>query len=629
MSYIVLDFETYYDKDYSLRKMTPPEYILDPRFEVMGCAVIDPQLGTGTDAVWFDADGFADYAVRLMEEQLHTRKLVIISHNALFDMCLLAWRYGIVPDLMVDTMGMARALIFGYTGKVSLDATAQFLGLEAKGTTIKNVSGMRTADIKAAGLWQDYMDYAKHDAELCRDAFEKMKPHFPRQEFAVMDMVIRCAVEPRFQLDQDKLALHYNNVVNAKEQLLNKCGLEDRTALMSNDKFAEVLRSMGVDPPMKTSLTTGNMIYAFAKSDPAMAELEEHPSPEVQALVAARLGYKSTLEETRTQRLLSISRLNWPSGERWMPMPLRYSGAHTHRLSGDWKLNQQNLPRNSVLRDALCAPDGHTVVTCDAAQIEARIVAWLAGQDDLTQAFREKRDVYSEFAETVFKQPVSKDTPKERFVGKTSILGLGYGMGAPKFTGTIRTQSRLQLGEEIPMTLEEGTEVVLAYRQKYPSIPRAWQILGNMLPEMLNEKANFKFGPCRVQHEAILLPNGLRLFYPELAQEEGKDGERPQWVCKYAKRPKRLFGGKLYENIVQALARIILFDAALEMAKRYPAIKLAHQVHDELIYIVPSAIMDEFKGSLHEVMSTPRGWYKDLPLAAEAAAGPNYGEAKS
>lgn len=416
MSYVVVDFESYYSTEYSLRRMTPVEYILDPRFECIGAAVCE---GDNGPAQWLDAPQLPAY----FQSKRH---LPFISHNALFDMCVLAWRFGVRPPLMVDTMSMARATIAAYTTGVSLAKTAAHLGLGAKGNAIVNAQGLTGAMLRSNPyLWPRYVEYAVNDAELCRGIWQALRGGFPRSELVVMDLVIRMASEPSFVLDPHVLAEHAATVAAEKQALLDRCGLADRSSLMSNEKFAQALEALGVAPPTKISKTTGETTYAFAKTDQAMTDLEEHDDPQVQALASARLGLKSTLEETRTARFQQIANLDWQGQARplSMPLPLRYSGAHTHRLSGDWGLNVQNLPRGGRLRQALKAPDGYKVVAGDASQIEARINAVVCGQEDLVQDFRNGVDVYSKFAsEEVYHRPIDKKSdPAGRFVGKTCL----------------------------------------------------------------------------------------------------------------------------------------------------------------------------------------------------------------
>jgi DNA polymerase len=627
MRTIVLDYETYYDKEYSLKKMTPVEYVLDPRFETIMCAVRESWPSNKSTYV---VDG-PDFGHWLKDAKLDTA--AVVSHNALFDMCILAWRYGTLPRLIVDTLGVSRAVLGHRLRSLSLSSVATHLGLGVKGTTVHNVIGMNREAIKAAGLWDSYCTYSAGDADLCEGIYGKLVRSglFPISELAIADMVMRCAIQPQFKLDQNALALHLNNVRQEKENLLARVSAS-KDDLMSNDKFAALLRAAGLDdPPTKVSPVTGKVGYAFAKTDKAFIELEDHPNPDVQALVAARAGHKSTLEESRTERLLNISRLTWPGNEQsWMPIPLRYAGAHTHRLSGDWKLNMQNLPRGtkdkpSMLRRALIAPPNHQIMTIDAAQIEARVTAWICRQLDLVSAFENGEDVYSSFASDIFGYPVNKhEHPAERFMGKTGILGLGFQVGAPKFQNTVEVQSVLQIGRKIDMSLEEAVRVVNMYRTKYSAISSTWRSLQNEgIPMLASGVGSFTLGPCVFEKNAVLLPSGLRLNYHNLRQEDGERG--PQWVFDYGGVPKKLYGGKLLENIVQALARIITMDAALRIQKK---LRLGAQVHDELVYAVANERVEEVREFLLSEVRRRPVWAPDLPLNAEVGVGNSYGEAK-
>lgn len=613
MKQIVLDFETYYDGEYSLRKMTPVEYIQDPRFEVIGCAVKE---GEG-EAFWLTHEELVEYLKRLPE------KVIVLSHNALFDMCILAWRYDYVPHLMIDTLGMARAWLGHKLRSLSLSSVATYLGIGIKGGTVHKVLGMGLAAIKAAGFYDEYADYSKNDADLCWKIYRALIAQgFPVQEIAVMDTVLRCAIKPKFVLDQTLLAQHLHETLQRKESLLDRCGLENRDELMSNDKFAEALRRLGVEPPTKTSLTTGKETYAFAKTDADFVDLEEHDNPDVQALVSARLGIKSTIEETRTQRLIAISNLTWAGNKpTTLPMPLRYSGAHTHRLSGDWKLNMQNLPRGGNLRKAIRAPKGKKVVACDASQIEARIAGWLCGADALTNAFAAKEDVYSSFASRVFNYEVSKKThPVERFIGKTAVLGLQYGLGWPKFQKTVAMQSRSQVGEEVKLSDQDAARVIQTYRSTYREIPQMWNLLGSYIPRMTGD-CHIEYGPLVFVKEGVLLPSGLYLSYNDLKNKDG------QWWFTYGGKPKYLYGGKMLENIVQALARICVMDAAVRVRKRTGE-DLALQVHDELVYVVDEDTAEGLLKIVREEMCRRPSWGPDIPLDAEGDIAETYGDAK-
>ena len=612
---IVLDYETYYDQEYSLRKMTPVEYILDPRFEVICCAV-----KVGDDKPFW-----------LTEKELHVylaglpEKVIVISHNALFDMCILAWKFDYIPAMMIDTLGMSRAWLGAKLRSLSLDSVARHLGLGIKGGTVHKVMGMSLAAIKASGFYDAYAEYSCNDAELCWQIYRTLiKQGYPVSEIPIMDMVLACAVRPKFVLDQNLLAEHLAAVQAAKEALLQRVGLFTKEDLMSNDKLAAALRSLGVDPPMKTSPTTGKQTYAFARTDTEFTDMEEHSNPEVQALVSARLGIKSTIEETRTQKFIAIAQLTWPGKlPGIVPMPLRYSGAHTHRLSGDWGMNVQNLPsrKNNKIRSSIKAPEGHVVVSVDASQIEARMAGEFCGAIKLVAAFANKQDVYSTFAGTVFGYPVIKAThPMERFVGKTAVLGLQYGMGPPKFQWNVQAQSRDFFPEEVLLTDEVAAKTIQTYRFEYKEIPAMWRRLDGLILQMTRRDCYVNLGCLVFEFEKIRLPNGLYLYYNNLRNEDG------QWTFTYGGKVKFLWGGTLLENIIQALARIQIMDAALRVQRRIGT-RLNLQVHDELIYVVPANLARAVEAVTIEEISRAPDWMPNVPLAAEGGIGLSYADA--
>ena len=609
--------------------MTPVEYILDPRFEGIGCAIKE---GVNGSTYWVDGPDLPKFF------SIVPRDIIGVSHNWLFDGCVMAWRYNFIPTLSVCTMSVARAVLGSVLRSVSLDAVSKHLGLPPKGNTVHKVVGLTYQMIKEAGFYDEYVEYSKRDCDNCAGIFDKLvrSDQFPTSELLVMDTVMRAAVQPRFQLDRLLLHEHLAKLQADKEELLARAmllGADGKSDLMSNERFAELLRSMGVDPPMKISPTTGKATYAFAKTDQGMVDLEEHEDPAVQALAAARLGHKSTIEESRVKRLISISELQWPSfvthpsneNVPLMPIPLRFSGAHTHRLSGDWRLNMQNMPRGSALRRALTAPPGHKVVKRDASQIEARVTAWFCGQDDLVAQFARGEDVYSNFASHVFGEVVTKKDKPKRFVGKTCVLGLGYQTGAPKLQNTIKIGSRAQLGETMIISDEEAERIVKTYRTVNYRIPAMWNLLHTQaIPVLAGRGGTLEIGPIVVEKGSILLPNGLRLYYPDVKYEDGR------WTTSYAGKLKNIYGGALLENIVQALARICTMDASVRIRKRTEKadIWLNLQAHDELVYIVPDRFVEPVNGIMRDEMDRRPSWGPGLPLASEGGIGQSYGETK-
>jgi DNA polymerase I-like protein with 3'-5' exonuclease and polymerase domains len=445
MKLLVIDFETYYDKTYSLSKLTTEEYVRDSRFEVIGVSVGEYYHQSGTAALWFSG---THEETKAFLEQFDWDNCAAVAHNAMFDMAILSWRFGIKPKYIIDTLSMARA-VHGTEVGGSLKALAEYYGVGKKGTEVLNALGKRREDFTEAEL-SAYGAYCSNDVELTYQILTHLSIGFPMSELRLIDLTIRMFSEPVLQVASELLEDHLKDVQEQKRELLSKT-LVDKDVLMSNQQLAELLRSCGVEPPTKISLRTGKETYAFAKSDEEFTALLEHENPFVQAFVAARLGVKSTIEETRTQRFIDIA------SRGTLPIPLRYYAAHTGRWGGDDKVNMQNLPSRGpnagVIKCAILPPSGYVFIDCDSSQIEARTLAWLAGQDDLVEAFDRGEDVYKIMASAIYGKPVTEVTDKERFVGKTTILGcIAAGTRVLCETGwkpieTVTTTDRLWDGE--------------------------------------------------------------------------------------------------------------------------------------------------------------------------------------
>jgi DNA polymerase len=625
MDIVTIDFETYYDKDFSLSKMTTEQYVRSPLFEIIGVGVKVNDYPTD----WYSGDNPGKFL-----NSLDYSKRAILCHNTAFDGAILSWHFGISPRLWLDTLGMARPL-HNVTVGGSLAKLAAYYGLGKKGDEVVAALGKRKADFTEADLAQ-YGEYCKNDVNMTKQLFDKLKVGFPSSELLVIDQTLRMYTDPVIELDVPLLEKHLEEVRTRKRTLIQDLGqgmggaqaVQDM--LMSNDKFAEYLKRLGVEPPTKTSLKTGKESWAFAKTDKGMTDMLEHVDERVQAAVSARLGVKSTLEETRTENLIGVA------GRGKLPIMLNYYGAHTGRFSGGDKLNLQNLPSrgNTTIRRALKAPPGQMLISCDSSQIEARTVAWLAGQEDLLVAFRDKRDVYSEFATEVYGRAITKADKIERFVGKTCVLGLGYGMGAEKFRRTLEIG---QGGINVVIDINEAERIVRLYRQKNWKIVQFWQKCGAALKDMLYGGGNELHPKVRYDKGGIILPNGFRVQYPALRETANgfmyiSDARTYQKALKdrvlTGSPPDdiawtRIYGGKVTENIVQALAALVIRE---QMAAAGLHFKVAFQVHDEIIVAVPedNALADQAK--LEALMSTAPKWAPDLPVACESGMAANYGD---
>lgn len=386
-----------------------------------------------------------------------------------------------------------------------------------------------------------------------------------------------------------------------------------RTVVGSAEKCAGLLRALGVEPPTKISPTTGKETYAFAKTDEAFKELLEHEDPRVRVVAECRLQTKSTLEETRTERFINIA------DRGPLPIPLRYYAAHTGRWGGDDKVNMQNLPRKSPLKKAIRAPDGYVLIDCDSSQIEARTLAWLAGQWDLVDAFEKGEDVYKIMASSIYGVPVEEVTDSQRFVGKTTILGAGYGMGAAKFQAQLKTFG-------VTLELEECKRIITVYRETYPYIPKLWRDTSDALESLVSDDlTSIGEGMKLAVAGGIVLPNLLRIRYPNLRFQEQDNGKQEMVYDTKKGRaviPTRIYGGKCVENICQALARIVIANQMLMISRRY---KVAMTVHDSVVVVVPQEEADEARTFVEQCMRIRPKWAAQLPLNCESKMGASYG----
>jgi DNA polymerase len=605
MKIITIDFETYYDKDFSLSKLTTEEYVRDEKFEVIGVGVKDGH----EPAVWCSG---TDEEIKAFLDSFELDKHLVLAHNAIFDAAILTWHYGISPRGWLDTLSMARAIHTTEVGG-SLAALAKHYEVGEKGNEVILAIGKHRADFTPEAL-EAYGGYCCNDCDLTYYIFQLMSHQFPQKELRLIDLTIRMFSEPVLRLDVQGLRTHYGSVQANKAYLLRSVSLE-RDHLMSSDRLAMTLERMGVVPPRKISPTTGKETWAFAKSDEEFKALLEHENPQVQALVAARLGVKSTLEETRTERFIGI-------GQRGaLPVPLRYYAAHTGRWGGDDKLNLQNLPRSSPLKKCIMAPAGYVLVDSDSSQIEARTLAWLAGQDDLVSAFERGEDVYRIMASAIYGKPEAQITKDERFVGKTTILGAGYGMGAAKFQAQLKTFG-------VETSLDECKRVIEVYRRTYPYIPELWREASKAL-EAIERNAHTTLGRDGVLkvegQRGISLPNGLYMKYPNLRTHRAEGKAEMVYDTKKGKSviPNRIYGGKVVENVCQALARIIIGEQMLMAAKKY---KVAMTVHDAICCVVPEHEAESGKEFVELCMRIRPQWCSELPLNCEAGVAKTYGD---
>ena len=597
MNLITLDFETYYDVRLSLSKMSTVQYVQDDEFKVWGVGV----KFNDEDTVWIPEDEVKEFL-----EQIDWDNAALVCHNTLFDAYILTQVFGVYAKYYYDTAAMSRGLFPNESAALKNVCTRLYPDNPSmrKGEELVNAKGIRDLDPQ---LDEQIGGYCIQDVDLTYAIFNKMRHEFPQSEFDLMDLTIRMFVEPKLTLDRSLLYTYKDQIAAETAQKIEASGTT-REILASQQKFANFLEELNITVPTKRSPTTGKMIPAFGKKDSAYIQMC-NMYPQYKHVWDAREAVKSRLEETRAERLLQSVN---PDGS--FSVPLRYYAAHTGRFGGSEKINLQNLPRESQLRNAITCKDPELLYIADLSNIEARMLAWLSGQEDLLNAFAQGEDVYCQFASQIYNRPITKDNKLERYVGKTAILGLGYGMGAEKFQYTLASGS-----PSVDVNIDTARSIVQQYRGTYYNIPRLWSVCKQLLFSMMdrNQIGNI-YGPLSVSNNAIKLPNAMFLKYPSLQYINGEflyKGRNDSMI--------RTHGPRVCENIIQALARIVITDQILAVHNT-SGLDVVLTVHDEIISLASKENPNETLDQILAIMKKPPDWCPDLPLDAEGHFGKVY-----
>ena len=592
MNVITIDFETYYDTEHSLAHLSAVQYVHSPLFKVWGVGIKMNDEPTE----WFGADECADAISAIQWDEA-----AVVCHNTLFDAYILTQYYKVYPKYYYDTAAMARGLAPNESSSLKNTCERMFPNDKTmrKGDELVNAKGIfdLPPDIE-----EQIAGYCIQDVDLTYALYNAMQPTYPQSELDLIDLTCRMYVEPKIFLNRTLLQAHKDDIAANTAQLIAASGLT-RAQLASQKQFAEHLESLNITVPTKKSQRTGLMIPAFSKADKAYTQMCAM-YPQYKHIWDAREAVKSRIEETRAQRLLDGCN---PDGT--LSVPLRYYAAHTGRFGGTEKINLQNLPRGSKLRNALQAGPEEMLYIADLSNIEARMLAWLAKEQDLLDSFAAGKDVYSNFASQIYNRPITKEDKLERYVGKTAILGLGYGMGANKYQAILAQGS-----PAVDVTQQTALGIVSQYRAMYPNVPQLWSIGKQLLFYMLDRtNSSYSYGPLTVASNALKLPNGMYLQYPhlryssnEFLYDSGRNGIT------------RTHGPRLVENIVQALARIVITDQMLAI-QNVPGISVVLTVHDEIIALGSDKNADETLATIMAIMKQPPAWCTELPLDAEGA----------
>lgn len=609
MRTLFIDYETYYDEEYSLSKMIRTHYLNDMRFQAHGAAVaIDDSPFT-----WVPGDQLQEFF-----NTVGPHIDAMCCHNGLFDHGITSLYYWPKRVFLMDTMSMAQcALARRFPGlRMSAAAMAKHYwpNDESKWKytdVLSKVRGLRTEQIPG-WLMQQLIGYALQDGEILRGIFLKLLAEDVPWHTVMEDISITLAmgVYPQLEMDIELAALLHKQETAAKEKAAIELNI-DRADLRSANKLADLYRSLGVEPPTKKN-AKGETTYAFASKDEGFLALLDHEDPRVAALTELRIGEKSAQTMTRSGLFSTLPRS--------LPVPLRLNAAHTGRHGG-MEYNMQNPNKKSRLRECIRAPLGYKLVVVDAAQIELRINAWFCGEETLLSAFREGRVIYAELATAIFGRTITKGVDDfEYFVGKQGELACQYQAGVNRVTAALKAAGVEGADEAM------AKRVVNGYRSTRTKIKAMWDyLLYNAIPALAGLIPSIDHRGLIFEHGRVRLPSGRYIWYPELHVDD--DGE---WKYKYVSPKgvaywKKLYGGSLLENLVQAMAYDVFMFHARTANRMLP---MAMPVHDEGVYVVPDQQVDAVADHLVQVTSTPPDWLQGVILKGEVGVGQTYAEAK-
>lgn len=656
MRLLALDAESFFSQSFSLSRLSTEEYVRSAEFKCHLWGYWAPSEMAAP------AGCLPDMLLTNEAFRERVRSSAVLAHHAYFDGLILEHHYGLRPAFWLDTLSMAR-LVLPRLKSHSLAALAEHFGMPPKNVQYTNFKGLHDLP---SDVYANLALECQHDVFLTVEIFRRLLPHVPKDELKVIDATIRCFTEPVLRLDRPRMTafLKAERVRKAKAMLaagtsagvvlpavwrsarhLQQTLEQIETELQSADKFRVALEALGYPCPTKWSEKQECDIPALAKNDDGMKELLEHEDTRVQTLAAARLGVKSTIDETRAERLLSAD------GRGPLPVYLSYAAAHTLRFGGGDKTNWQNFRRGGEIRKSVQAPPGHKIVVGDASQIEYRLSCYVAGQWDKLDALAAGRDLYCEFASKMYRITVTREDKLRRGCGKQGILMGQY--GAAKNT-MIATAAAGNYGPPVRLTDEEGQRMVDVFREEHPKLCGKggfWSWCESILPILGSGGTTDYTVPgqttplLRISDHRIWFPNGTCLNYEgmrwatnvEIFPGQTDDGKRYSWWRPTRKGWVRMWGSKLTADIIQGLARVFICDVMVRLINR--GFKPALQVHDELAYVVPDAVAGPVTpkeatvdkavpGTLLHLLltelTTPSAWMPDLPLAAEGIVNSGY-----
>lgn len=579
---VAIDFESFYSKEITVADMGAWHYAkatdiyMVSMYSDYGLAYV----GSPAKAPWLDVGG-----------------VNWIMHNAAFDLTLFEClkEKGIIPKIgpeyVYDTADLSAFL--GFPRSLA-EASKYLLGTEMSKATRDNMKGRHWKDMPS-DFKMEVAAYALGDAKNTLEIFKKHGHLMPAHEWEISRMTREMGMRG-VPVNIDKLNA-------AKESLLSEV-----------EKTKALLPWVGTShlPPLSLQAIRNQCeaegIWApdsFSEKEVQAQKWEEEFADKYPWVQGVRAFRKSNKHLKAVETMISRTR---PNGR--MGYELKFFGATTGRDSGGGGWNAQNLPKGEIagveLRKLIVAPPGKTLVVADLAQIESRVILYLARDFETLDILKTGIDIYEAHARATMgyndPRPLKEVDNKLRQLSKARVLGLGFGCGAEKF----KTVAKIMAGLDI--TDEESARIVREYRASNPKIVALWGTLDTAIKSSYNEDME------------LSLPSGRTLTYRKVARE-GRDSS-----CLLPKNGKMLrtkvYGGLLAENITQATARDIFMHQCRKIEGA--GYEIIMRVHDEVVVLVDEDKAEQAKTDIEQMLTEPPEWCRKLPLGAEANITPVY-----
>ena len=583
-SAVGVDFETYYSTDYSVRQCGTWAYCQDERFDAYLVAVSD-----GTQTCVCPPEDFSWETIAGLEWVSHNRDFDRAVHRRLQEL-------GKTPKADPEAWHCSAALCSYLQFPRDLKGAAKAaLGETIDKTVRVRLRGRRSRSSSSTDvLGAELLNYAARDAEVCLELWDRFSDGWPAHERQLFDITSGLG---RFGLCIDWA------YVSEKRKELEKLVAEFKSNLpfspaLSIKQFQVACKAVNIPPPRST-----------AANDPGLVDwLDRHNDTEPASWARSMQRIRSANRTSKVLEAMEARRM--PSGR--LSFELKYCGASTGRWSGGGGLNLQNLNRKATagvdMRRVIVPPPGHRLAVVDYAQIESRILLFLAGDTGSVEMFRSNpnSDAYEIHARATMGYTESESLKTHcdrtgsnlRHFAKARVLGLGFGCGWRRFIEVAKTMAGLDLDED------GAKGVVKNFRLTNPQIVGLWSRLQAACDACDGSDYVLPL-PCTQANPALK----RRLIYRDVVVDDAGI------ACTVGGKRIRVFGGLLAENWTQATARDVLASAWLRCGVDGYMPVLC--VHDELVFELRDDTAAADLERILTIMETSPAWAPNLPLKAE------------